>query len=241
MKAAGNYVDSHGQSEIGFGLTKLLGYQLLPRIKRINTVKLYRPGPAVENEYPRLEPAMTRAIRWDLIEQNYDMLVKYATAIRVGTASTEAILRRFTGNASHPVYQAMLEVGRAQKTVFVARYLRDRALQHEIEAGLNVVEGWNGVNDIPFLRQIRRTRQQPHRPAALGCRRTPPAPSRADLRQHPHDPGHPRRTRMAERPNPRRPARPQPAVHLAHDPLWRGQAADGQPPGAYCALRRTRA
>jgi TnpA family transposase len=58
---------------------------------------------------------MTRPIRWDLIEQNYDLLVKYATAIRVGTASTKAILRRFTRNASHPVYQAMLELGRAQK------------------------------------------------------------------------------------------------------------------------------
>jgi hypothetical protein len=29
---------------------------------------------------------MTRPIRWELIEQNYGMLVKYATAIRVGTA-----------------------------------------------------------------------------------------------------------------------------------------------------------
>ncbi len=43
---------------------------------------------------------MTCPIRWELIEQNYDMLVKYATAIRVATASTEAILRRFTRNAS---------------------------------------------------------------------------------------------------------------------------------------------
>ncbi len=64
---------------------------------------------------------MTRPIRWDIIEHNYDQLVKYATAIRVGTASTEAILRRFTRNASHPVYQAMLELGRAQKTIFIAR------------------------------------------------------------------------------------------------------------------------
>jgi TnpA family transposase len=45
---------------------------------------------------------MTRPIRWEIIEHNYDQLVKYATAIRVGTASTEAILRRFTRNASHP-------------------------------------------------------------------------------------------------------------------------------------------
>ena len=54
---------------------------------------------------------MTRPIRWDLIERNYDMMVKYDTAIRVGTASTEAILRRFTRNATNPVYQAMLESG----------------------------------------------------------------------------------------------------------------------------------
>ncbi len=121
MKVEGNYVDSHGQSEIGFGITCLLGFELLPRIKQINKAKLYRPDR--DATYPALEPATTRAIRWDIIDQNYDMLIKYATAIRVGTATTEAILRRFTRNASHPVYQAMLEVGRAQKTIFIARYL----------------------------------------------------------------------------------------------------------------------
>lgn len=151
MQAEGNYVDSHGQSEIGFGLTRLLGYDLLPRIKQINKVKLYRPGREDEDTYDNLADAMTRPIRWDVIENNYDQLIKYATAIRVGTASTEAILRRFTRTASHPVYQAMLEVGKAQKTIFVARYLRDRGLQREIQEGLNVVEGWNGANDIIFF------------------------------------------------------------------------------------------
>jgi hypothetical protein len=43
MAVEANYVDTHGQSEIGFGITKLLGFDLLPRIKRINKVKLYRP------------------------------------------------------------------------------------------------------------------------------------------------------------------------------------------------------
>ena len=31
----------------------------------------------------------------------------------------------------------MLEVGRAQKAIFVARYLRNRDLQREIQEGLN--------------------------------------------------------------------------------------------------------
>ncbi|MGN9846676.1 Tn3 family transposase [Nonomuraea sp. H19] len=77
-------------------------------------------------------------------------MIKYATAIKQGTASTEPILRRFTESASHPTYQAMLEVGRAQKTIFVARYLRLRELQREIQEGLNVVESSNGANSVIF-------------------------------------------------------------------------------------------
>jgi TnpA family transposase len=41
----------------------------------------------------------------------------------------------------------MLEVGHAQRSIFLARWLRDRDLQRETESGLNVVENYNGVND----------------------------------------------------------------------------------------------
>lgn len=148
MNVEGNYVDTHGQSEIGFGITRLLNVDLLPRIKRINKVRLYRPAAGEPDAYPGLTPALTRPVRWDLIAANYDQVIKYATAIREGTASTEAVLSRFTRSAAHPAYQAMLEIGRAQRTIFVARYLRDRDLQREIEEGLNVVEGWNGANAV---------------------------------------------------------------------------------------------
>ena len=77
-------------------------------------------------------------------------MIKYATAIRQGTASTEAILRRFTRSASHPTYQAMLEIGRAQRTIFVARFLRSRELQREITEGLNIVEAFNGANSVIY-------------------------------------------------------------------------------------------
>ncbi|GHD36422.1 putative transposase [Nocardiopsis kunsanensis] len=150
MSVEGNYVDSHGQSEIGFGITRLLNVDLLPRIKQINRVRLYRPGTGQPDAYPNLAAAMTRPIRWDVIENNYDQVIKYATAIRSGTASTEAILSRFTRAASHPAYQAMLEIGRAQRTCFVARYLRERDLQREIEEGLNVVESWNAANAVIY-------------------------------------------------------------------------------------------
>ena len=90
-----------------------------PASASINKIRLYRPLTGEPDAYPGLAPAMmNRAIRWDIIAEQYDQMIRYATAIRTGTASTEAILRRFTkANAIHPTYQAMIEVGRAQKTI----------------------------------------------------------------------------------------------------------------------------
>ena len=45
-----------------------------------------------------------------------------------------------SSETTHPAYAAMLEVGRAQRSIFLARWLRDRDLQRETESGLNVVE-----------------------------------------------------------------------------------------------------
>src|SRR6266568_6718826 len=135
MTIESNYVDSHGQSFIGFGVTRLLGFDLIARIKQINRVKLYQASKSDLEVYPGLRPALTRPVRWDIIEQQYDPMIKYATAIRLGTASTEAILRRFTKDVTHPAYAAMLEVGRAQRTVFLCRWLRDRDLPRETSSG----------------------------------------------------------------------------------------------------------
>jgi len=47
MTIGSNYVDTHGQSVIGFGVTRLLDFDLLPRIKAINRLALTgrRPAP----------------------------------------------------------------------------------------------------------------------------------------------------------------------------------------------------
>lgn len=58
--------------------------------------KLYRTGDDKPGDYPNLEPVLTRAINWELIIQQYDEMIKYATALKQGTAEPEAILRRST-------------------------------------------------------------------------------------------------------------------------------------------------
>lgn len=155
MEVDRQYVDSHGQSTVAFAFCKLLGFQLLPRLKAIHAQKLYRPGTGCRDTYPNLQPVLSKAIDWDIIRQQYDQMVKYATALRLGTAETEAILRRFTrSNVQHPTYKAFAELGKAIKTIFVCRYLHSEELRREINEGLNVIEQWNGATD--FVRFARR-------------------------------------------------------------------------------------
>ena len=152
MEVGEAYVDSHGQSEVGFAFCRLLGFELLPRLKAIAAQKLYLPDAATAARCPELGCILTRPIDWTLIARQYDEMVRYATALMERTADPETILRRFTrANVQHPTYRALTELGRAVKTVFLCRYLSSEPLRREIHEGLNVVETWNSANGFIFF------------------------------------------------------------------------------------------
>ena len=146
------HVDSHGQSTVAFAFCRLLGFQLLPRLKAIHSQKLHRPETGKADAYANQQLILRKPIDWELMRQQYDQMIKYTTALRLGTAETEAILRRFTKkNVQHPTYKALAELGKAIKTIFLCRYLHSKELRREINEGLNVVEQWNGATDFVFF------------------------------------------------------------------------------------------
>jgi TnpA family transposase len=152
MEVDRQYVDSHGQSTVAFAFCRLLGFQLMPRLKAIHVQKLSRPDTGQPELYKNMQFILTKPIDWEVIRQQYDQMIKYVTAVRLGTAETESILRRFVqSNIQHPTYKAFAELGRAVKTIFLCRYLHSEDLRREINEGLNVIEQWNSANDFIFF------------------------------------------------------------------------------------------
>lgn len=152
-KVESHSTDTHGQSLVAFAFTYLLGIDLRPRIKGIGRIKLYKAdGTIAQSNYSNLKEVMTRPINWQLIIENYDQIIRYVAALKLGTAEPEVLLKRFINDNIHsPLYKAILELGRAVRTIYGCRYLSSKALRIEVEEALNVIENWNSGNNFVFF------------------------------------------------------------------------------------------
>lgn len=111
MSVNKQYVDTHGQSEVAFAFCRLLGFELMPRLKNIAIQKLHLVEAEDRSHYLSLDPILApKSINWELIRQHYDEAVKYAAAMKTGTAEPEDILRRFIGGNTpqHPTYKTRI-------------------------------------------------------------------------------------------------------------------------------------
>ncbi len=65
------------------------------------------------------------------------------------------LLKRLSvDNKSNPIYQALLEIGKASRTIFLCRYISSEELRIDINEALNVVERVNGLMEFIFYGRL---------------------------------------------------------------------------------------
>ncbi len=144
------HADTQGQSLPVFGLSHLLGIQLMPRIRNWCEYKFFRPDEDIRYEY--IDALFRDTVDWDLIETHWKDLMQVVLSIKTGKIAASTLMRKL-GNYSRKnrLYQAFKALGSAVRTLFLLQYISNRELREQITASTNKVEAYNGFAKYFFF------------------------------------------------------------------------------------------
>lgn len=166
--------DTHGYSEIIFGVTHLLGISYAPRIKNFKEQRLY----SFENRshlkdfgYKILPDCV---INTNIIAENWDNILRLVATIKLKKTSASQLFRRLSSySRQNPLYHALKEFGKIIKTIFLLKYIDDVTLRHDIEKQLNKLESSNKFAKAVFYGNNQEFQQETKEEQLIaeGCKR----------------------------------------------------------------------
>ena len=140
------HADTQGQSQPVFGLSYLLGIQLMPRMRNWNEVTFYKTDKT--DSYQHIDELFTDTIDWDLIKTHWKDLMQVVISIHQGKVLPSMLLQKLgTNNRKNKLYKAFRELGRVIRTIFLLDYASSEQLRRKIQATSNKVESFHFFHD----------------------------------------------------------------------------------------------
>ena len=140
------HADTLGQSEPIFGLCRVVGVKLMPRMRGISDAVFYRPNKAVR--YRNIDALFGDEIDWELIATHARDMIQVALSIQAGRVMPSMLLRKL-GSYSRKslLYRAFRELGRGERTLFLLRYISSTEVRRVIRAETTKIEAYNDFLD----------------------------------------------------------------------------------------------
>ena len=136
LKIKAHTTDTHGFTEIIFALCHLLGYYFMPRIRDLKDQQLYKVDKTAD--YGIFNSLFTGTADVDIVEEQWDMMIRVASSLKKRTAPATVIVQRLTSNSpSDRLTKAFINLGRIIKTQYIFRYITDPALRRTVQLQLN--------------------------------------------------------------------------------------------------------
>jgi TnpA family transposase len=140
------HADTQGQSEAVFGLCRLLGIKLMPRMRGISDAIFYRPSKSVR--YEHIDALFGGEIDWDLIATHARDMFQIVLSIQAGRVMPSMLLRKLgTYSRKSLLYRAFRELGRVERTLFLLRFISSMDTRRTIRAETTKVESYNDFLD----------------------------------------------------------------------------------------------
>ena len=140
------HADTQGQSEPVFGLSRLLGIKLMPRMRNWDDVVFYRPSKSAS--YDHIDPLFGKEIDWRLIATHWRDMMQVVLSIQAGLVLPSMLLRKLGSfNRKSKLNLAFRELGRVERTLFLLEYISDPTVRRTIRAETTKIESFNDFLD----------------------------------------------------------------------------------------------
>ncbi len=140
--------DTHGYSEVVFGLFALLGYRFSPRLADLADQRFWR---LLKDDYGALNELSRHVINSHLIIDHWDDMLRLAGSLKLGKVKATAVMRtlQWAGSLSG-LGRAVAEFGRMEKTLYLLAYVQDEAYRRRILVQFNRGEGRHALARAVF-------------------------------------------------------------------------------------------
>jgi TnpA family transposase len=140
------HADTQGQSEPVFGLCRLLGIKLMPRMRGLSDATFYRPARLIR--FQHIDALFGGEIDWDLIATHARDMIQVALSIQAGRVMPSMLLRKLgTYSRRSLLYRAFRELGRVERTLFLLRFVSSVEIRRIIRAETTKIEAFNDFLD----------------------------------------------------------------------------------------------
>jgi len=146
-------VDTHGYTDVAMTLARGVGLDLCPRLKDLSDRHLFLPrGSEIPENlaqicHATIDPAKAAA--------QWDAMVHLFASVHSGHSSAITVLARY-GSAARgdPLYEAMVQVGKLLRTVFLCDYFVNEAFRRELLRVLNRGESVNALKRSIYVGRV---------------------------------------------------------------------------------------
>ncbi|KQM89573.1 transposase [Sphingomonas sp. Leaf22] len=140
------YADTGGFTDHLFGISAMLGYRLVLRIRDLPSKRLYVFDPAATPT--ELRPLVGGKAREALIVSNWPDLFRCAATMSAGQVAPSRILRKLSAYPrQNDLAAALREVGRIERTLFIIEWILDTGMQRRAQVGLNKGEAHHALKN----------------------------------------------------------------------------------------------
>ena len=151
--------DTHGYSDVVFGLFALLGYKFSPRLADLPDQRFWRLEK--EADYGALNDLSRHTLNERLIAAHWEDMLRLAGSLKLGKVGATSVMRTLQrGGSLSSLGRAIAELGRIEKTLYLLNYVGDEAYRQRILRQLNRGEQRHSVARAVFHGQKGELRQR---------------------------------------------------------------------------------